>query len=48
MLRSAVGGEYRNLKLVFTVKDMTSEPIRIHKLMHKTPEDVTLNRNIFE
>lgn len=41
VLRSAVGGKHRDLKLIFTVRDLTSEPLKEYKLTHENPEKVT-------
>jgi len=43
VLRSAVGGKERDLKLTFTVEDHTSEDIKIYSLTHEDPSNPVIN-----
>ena len=42
ILRSAVGGTDRNLKLTFEVVDKIKPMIKYYKIIHETPENVKM------
>ncbi len=45
ILRSAVGGEWRNLTVTLEVENRLETPSPIYKLIHRTPQDVKITLN---
>ncbi|MCP8323815.1 MAG: hypothetical protein L6N96_06540, partial [Candidatus Methylarchaceae archaeon HK02M2] len=46
VLRSAVGGKYRDLRLKFTTIDNTTEIVIEYWLIHETPDNVKISPNV--